>query len=84
MSRKIRAMYKKAGIKAPNGKGIHTEKFHKCVVDVSKKGGVKNPHAVCMASIGKEKAVKKSHQRNNPTNSDIKSYVKRHGKKRSR
>jgi len=81
MSKKIRAMYKKAGVKAPNGKGIHTEKFHRCVIDVTKKGGAANPHAVCMASIGKEKAVKKSHQKNSPTESDVRSYVKRHRKK---
>jgi hypothetical protein len=57
-------MYKNAGMEPPHpGKGIHTKKFHKCVTDVGEKGKVDNPQAVCMASLGKEKAVKKSHQR---------------------
>lgn len=65
MSKKIKAMYRKAGVKAPDGKGIHTEKFHRCVIKVTKSGSAVNPHAVCMAELGKEKAVKKSHRRAN-------------------
>ena len=56
-------MYRKAGMKPPNGKGIHTAKFHRCVTKVGKKGGVKNPHAVCMASLGAKKAVRKGHRK---------------------
>ena len=63
MSTKIKTMYRKAGLKPPNGKGIHTVAFHKCVIKVTKKGGAKNPHAVCMASLGRNKSVKKSHRR---------------------
>jgi hypothetical protein len=63
VSKKIKAMYRKAGMKPPKGKGIHTEKFHRCVTKVGKRGGVTNPYAVCMASLGKKKAVKKSHRR---------------------
>jgi hypothetical protein len=58
----VYAMYKKAGMEAPHpGKGIHTKKFHKCVTSVGDKGG-KNPYAICMSSLGKNKAVKASHR----------------------
>lgn len=63
MSKKIKRIYKKAGIKPPDGKGIHTEKFHRCVVKVKKSGSATNPYAVCMKSIGKTGSVKKSHRR---------------------
>lgn len=63
-SEDIKKMYQKAGMKPPHpGKGIHTKKFHSCVTQVGKEGDVDNPYAVCMASLGKDKAVKKSHQR---------------------
>jgi len=66
----IKKIYRKAGLKPPKGKGIHTLKFHKCVVACKvgqrKKGRKKvtSCHAVCMASIGRYKAVRKSHLRN--------------------
>ena len=63
MSEAIRKEYRKAGMKAPDGKGIHTLRFHRCVIRVSKKGDVKNPYAVCMSSLGSEKAVKAGHRR---------------------
>jgi len=76
MSKRIMALYEKKGITRaegkPIGKGIHTFKFHKCVteiaekqggiIDKSKQGGV-NAWAVCMKSLGREKAVKKAHLR---------------------
>lgn len=77
MSEDIKQMYKKAGMEPPDGKGIHTKKFHRCVTSVAKdakKNGKKivtgdaegedevNPYAVCMAQLGKKKAVKKSHR----------------------
>jgi len=62
-SEDIKAMYRKAGMKPPKGKGIHTKKFHRCVTQVGKKGKVDNPYAVCMSSMGRDAAVKKSHQR---------------------
>lgn len=64
MSAKIKAMYRKAGMKSPNGKGIHTEKFHRMVTAIGTKGGAVNPYAVAMAKLGRGKAVKKSHRRN--------------------
>ena len=57
----VNAMYKKAGMTPPDGKGIHTKKFHKCVTSVGDEKG-KNPYAICMDSLGKEKAVKASHR----------------------
>lgn len=63
MSARIKAMYHKAGMKAPDGKGIHTRAFHECVISVTKGGGAKNPHAVCMAQLGPAKAVHKEHRR---------------------
>jgi len=58
----VDAMYKKAGMEPPHpGKGIHTKKFHKCVTSVGEKGG-KNPYAICMSSLGKNKAVKADHR----------------------
>lgn len=58
----VNAMYKNAGMTPPEGKGIHTKKFHKCVTSVGEKGDVDNPYAVCMSSLGKEKAVKAAHR----------------------
>jgi hypothetical protein len=63
MSKKIRAIYHRAGLKPPDGKGIHTEKFHRCVVKRKKSGNAVNPYAVCMESLGKEKAINPSHRR---------------------
>lgn len=57
----VKSMYRKAGMTPPDGKGIHTKKFHKCVTSVGDEGG-KNPYAICMSSLGKEKAVKSSHR----------------------
>jgi len=65
MSKRIKELYRKAGLKPPNGKGIHTEAFHKCVISIKKKqkqgktSKSLNPYAVCMSSLGKKKAIKK-------------------------
>ena len=63
MSERIRQAYRLAGLKAPDGKGIHTAKFHRCVIKVKKSGSAVNPYAVCMSSLGSKKAVKKSHRK---------------------
>ena len=55
-----RAMKRATGTK---GKGIHTAKFHRAVTKIKKSGTADNPYAVAMATLGKEKAVKKSHRR---------------------
>jgi hypothetical protein len=33
-------------------KGLSTKKFDRCVTKVKRKGGAKNPYAVCNASMG--------------------------------
>jgi hypothetical protein len=33
-------------------KGLNTQKFDRCVIKVKKKGGGKNPYAICNASMG--------------------------------
>ena len=33
-------------------KGLNTKKFDMCVSEVKKKGGGKNPYAICNASMG--------------------------------
>jgi len=66
MSKRIREIYKKAGVasQTPKGKGIHTEAFHKCVVNYLAKGFSYDEAAQrCMGGLGHNKAVKKSHWR---------------------
>jgi len=76
LTKNIRKIYKKKGVKAPNGRGIHSEKFHDMVSSITKsynatdpnkvydKDGKKiNPYSIAMAKLGKTKAVKKSHRR---------------------
>ena len=63
MSKKIKKLYKSAGLKPPKGRGLHTEEFHRCVIKVKKSGSADNPYAVCMSSLGVKKAVKKSHRK---------------------
>ena len=67
MSKAINKLYRDAGLKPPKGKGIHKIAFHRCVVKCKvQKGKSKKPkscHAVCMSSLGKEKAIKKAHRR---------------------
>jgi hypothetical protein len=58
----VKQMYRSSGMKPPDGKGIHTKKFHSCVTQVGKEGEVDNPYAVCMASLGRNKSVHKSHR----------------------
>lgn len=63
MGERIKREYKKAGIKPPDGKGIHTLAAHKCVVNYLKKGLSKSEAwKRCMGGLGKH-AVKKTHRR---------------------
>lgn len=72
----IKKIYKKAGIKAPKGKGEHTVKFHKRATSIMKgykKGGLteeeKNiSYATAMKQLGRNKSVNKSHRRTKKTN----------------
>lgn len=61
--RRVKAMYHRAGMKPPKGKGIHTIKFHKTVTSIGAKGKVRSPHAVAMAKLGPGKAVRSEHRR---------------------
>ncbi len=64
MSKTIRDAYKKAGLKPPKGKGVHTLQAHKCVIRYLKKGFSKEEAwKRCMGGLGRNKAVKKSHWR---------------------
>lgn len=49
--------------KAKKEKKLHTPKAKRCIESVKKQGGDVNPYAVCTASIGKEEAIKKEHQK---------------------
>jgi hypothetical protein len=63
LSKKIRELYTKAGLKPPKGKGIHTVAGHSCVVAYLKKGFSKDEAwKRCIGAL-KEKAIKKSHRR---------------------
>lgn len=68
MSKRIKSLYRAAGLTPPDGKGIHSVKFHRCVTQCAKKQGGKikgkvNCWAVCMSSIGRGEAVRKAYQR---------------------
>jgi hypothetical protein len=70
MSKEIKDLYRKAlkkgasNIAVPKGnKGVHTKAFHLCTTEVAKSGSADNPYAVCMAKLGKDKAVKKAHRK---------------------
>ena len=67
MSKAIKAIYEKAGVRPPDGKGIHTEKFHEIAVAVKRDNpgySMGRCYRIAMGNLGSEKGVKKSHQRN--------------------
>ena len=68
----IIAMYKAAGLPAPDGKGEHTRAFHKLAIEVAKgyvksgdtpKEALDKAYPTAMKQLGRDKAVKKAHQR---------------------
>ncbi len=66
MGKQIREIYRKAGVKAPKGKGIHKKKFHEVAVAVKKKNPgwtMNRAYATAMSTLGRNRSVKKSHQR---------------------
>ena len=66
MSEEIRSFYKKAGLAAPDGKGIHTERFHKTAIGIKKKNPsypMSRCYKIAMGTVGRDKAVYKSHRR---------------------
>jgi hypothetical protein len=63
MSETIKRMYRKAGIAAPDGKGIHTAMAHKAVISYIKKGLSKDEAwKRVIGGMGKY-AIKKAHRR---------------------
>ena len=63
MSKEIKKVYTKAGLKAPKGKGIHTKEAHECVVAYLLKGfSQAEAWKRCMGGLGKH-AIKPSHRR---------------------
>lgn len=64
MSERIREIYRRAGQTPPDGKGIHTERAHKAVVEYLKKGFSKNEAwKRVMGGMGPGLAVKAGHRR---------------------
>lgn len=66
MSKAIKKIYKKKGVKAPNGKGIHTKKFHDVATSIKRDNpsySMDRCYKIAMGKLGKTKAVKKSHRR---------------------
>jgi hypothetical protein len=66
MSEKIRQIYRLAKLKAPDGKGIHTKKFHEVAVAIKKSNpsySMSRCYAIAMGTLGRNKSVKKVHQR---------------------
>jgi len=72
MGKRIKDIYRKAGIKPPKGKGMHTEAFHRRAVQIMKgylgKGGLTKKekqiaYATAMKRLGRNKSVNPSHRR---------------------
>ena len=64
---RIVSMYIDTGFNPPaGGKGIHTEKFHRCVTDIGmKQGGLYEPYnafTVCMKTVGADDAIRPEHR----------------------
>lgn len=66
MSRAIMKLYEEKNVPKPDGKGIHTYKFHDIATSVKRDNpsySMNRVYAIAMGKLGKEKAVKKSHLR---------------------
>ena len=64
MSKEIKKLYRKEGLKPPDGKGIHTKRAHKAVVQYLKKGMSKEEAwKRVMGGMGRDLVVKKAHRR---------------------
>lgn len=68
MSEAIRKLYSSKGLTSPDGKGIHTKKFHDIASSImaqkkAGKSGAINPYAIAMSQLGKAGAVKKEQRR---------------------
>ena len=66
MSEAIREIYRRKGIKPPDGKGIHTKKFHDIATSIKRDNpsySMSRCYAIAMGRLGASKAVKPSHRR---------------------
>ena len=82
MSKRIKELYRKAGLTPPKGKGIHTERAHRAVIRYLKKGLSKEEAwKRVIGGMGKY-AIKKSHQRT--TKSGAKKSTRRKTKRRKK
>jgi hypothetical protein len=64
MSESIRKIYRKKGIKPPDGKGIHTRKFHDMATSIKRDNpgySMSRCYKIAMGRLGRNKAVKKRH-----------------------
>lgn len=65
MSEAIRKLYRKKGVKPPDGKGIHTKKFHDIATSIKRDNPsypMSRCYTIAMGKLGRNKAVKKSHR----------------------
>lgn len=65
MSQAIRRLYKNANLKPPDGKGIHTVRFHRLTIDTKKKHpdwSMGRCYKYAMGGLTSEYAVKKPHR----------------------
>ena len=79
----IKSLYTKKGLTPPDGKGIHTKKFHEVATSVAQgykekgdteKEAKEKGYATAMKMLGKEGAVKKSHRRDESKQLVFESY----------
>ena len=77
----INKMYSDAGLPTPDGKGEHTKAFHKLAVGIAKdyvksgdspKEALSKAYPTAMKQLGRDKAVKKAHQRNESISTTVK------------
>ena len=66
MSKGIKDLYRRAGIKAPDGKGIHTKKFHEMAVAIKRDNpqySMSRAYSIAMGKLGAGRAVRQEHRR---------------------
>ncbi len=66
MTEAVKKVYRKAGVKAPNGKGIHTIRFHKMAAAIKRDNpsySMSRAYSIAMGKLGAGRAVRKSHRK---------------------
>jgi len=77
MSEAIRKIYRKKGVKPPDGKGIHTKKFHEMATSIKRDNpsySMERCYRIAMGQLGPKKAVNPSHRRKGQKASRIASH----------